>query len=156
VDAYGAVLTPKAGDYDLDALIAQQLAAVYIASLRNKENPVPHWFAEGCGRVVATRMAPPSDRRVGGWDEQLSAAGGSPGKPEDFMTGKLAPESCDVCSFSFAKFLMADRKFANLLDALRKGGDFKKMFGETFGGSPEQIAALWVRNPPKVGRLRGK
>src|SRR5437667_426741 len=44
VDAYGVVLSPKAGDYSLDALIAQQLAAVYIASLGKG---VPHWLAEG-------------------------------------------------------------------------------------------------------------
>ena len=156
VDAYGAVLMPNTNEYDLEALIAQQLAAVYVASLGKEGAPVPHWFAEGCGRVVATRMAPPSDRRVSRWDEELSGAVGSLAKPDDFLAGKLAPENADVCSFSFAKFLMADRRFVNLMDALRKGGEFKRVFGETFGGSPEQLAAVWVRNPPKVGRLKGK
>jgi len=151
VDAYGAVLTPKASNYDLDALIAQQLGAVYAASLGKD---VPHWFAEGCGRVVAARMAPASDRRVNQWDAELSGAIGSLAKPDDFLAGKLAPEMSDICSFSFVKFLMADRKFVNLMEALRKGGDFKKVFSETFGGTPEQLATVWVRNPPKVGRLK--
>ncbi len=60
----------------------------------------------------------------------------------------------DICSFSFVKFLMGDRKFTNLLEGLRKGGDFKKVFGESFGATPEQVAAVWIRNPPKVGRLK--
>ncbi|MBW8883679.1 MAG: hypothetical protein JF612_02650, partial [Planctomycetia bacterium] len=151
VDAYGVVLTPKAGDYDLDALIGQQLGAVYAASLGRN---VPHWFAEGCGRVVASRMAPASDRRVNQWDTELSGAIGSLAKPDDFLADKLAPEMSDICSFSFVKFLMADRKFVNLLEGLRKGGDFKKVFGETFGGTPEQVAAIWIRKPPGVGRLK--
>jgi hypothetical protein len=151
VDAYGAVLTPKAADYDLDALIGQQLGAVYAASLGRN---VPHWFAEGCGRIVASRLAPASDRRVNQWDAELSGAVGSLAKPDDFLDGKLAPEMSDICSFSFVKFLMGERKFTNLLEGLRKGGDFKKVFSDSFGATPEQVAAVWVRNPPKVGRLK--
>ena len=44
----------------------------------------------------------------------------------------------DICSFSFVKFLMADRRFVNLMEGLRKGGDFKKIFSETFGATPDQ------------------
>jgi cytochrome c553 len=153
VDAYGAVLAPKAGNYDLDTLIAQQLAAVYIASLGRG---VPHWFSEGCGRVVATRLAPASDKRLSQWDEELSSAVGSLAAPADFMVDKLAPDQADACAFSFAKFLMADRRFVNLIDALRKGGEFNKAFADTFGASPDKLAATWVRNPPKVGRRTGK
>jgi hypothetical protein len=152
-DAYGAVLAPKADDYSLDALIGQQLAAVYIASLGKG---VPHWFAEGCGRVVASRLAPVSDRRVGQWDDELSGISGL-NSPDDFMTGKLQPEQADVCAFSFCKFLMADRRFTILLDALRGGGgEFKQTFAATFGNSPEALTKTWIRNPPKVGRARAR
>lgn len=149
VDAYGVVLTPKTNEYDLDTLIAQQLAAVYVASLGKG---VPHWFAEGCGRVVASRMAPASDRRVGQWDDELSGLVGSSGKADDFLSGKMPPESADICAASFAKFLMGERQFVNLMDALRKGADFKKAFGDAMGGPPEKVAAVWIRNPPKMGR----
>src|SRR4029450_11302306 len=98
----------------MEALIGQQLAAVYVASLGRG---VPHWFAEGCGRVAATRLAPAGDKRLSQWDEELSRAGGSLTKPEGFMTDKLGPEQADVCAFSFAKFLMVDRRFVNLIDA---------------------------------------
>ncbi len=150
VDAYGVVLTPKTPEYDFDTLIAQQLAAVYVASLGKN---VPHWFAEGCGRVAASRMAPGSDRRVAQWDIELSGIVGSLAKPDDFINGKMPPENADVCSASFAKFLMSNsRQFPNLMDALRKGADFKKAFADTMGGDPEKLAAVWVRDPPKMGR----
>ncbi len=153
VDAYGVVLTPKTPEYDLDTLIAQQLAAVYVASLGKN---VPHWFAEGCGRVAASRMAPGSDRRVAQWDIELSGIVGSLAKPDDFINGKMPPENADVCSASFAKFLMSNRQFTNLIDALRKGGDFKKAFADTMGGEAEKLAAVWVRDPPKMGRGGGR
>ena len=51
---------------------------------------------------------------------------------------------------------MANRGFTNVIDGLRKGGDFKKVFQESFGGTPEQLAAVWARNPPKVGRRPAK
>lgn len=146
-DAYAAVLVPKATDYALDALIAQQLAAVYVASLGKG---VPHWFAEGCGRVVASRMAPSGDRRVATWDEELSGVIGSLAAPDDFLSNKLQPEQADIGAYSFAKYLMADRRFGNLLDALRKGAEFKQSFSATFGGSPEDLAKIWVRNPPRA------
>lgn len=157
-DAYAAVLVPKASDYSLDALIAQQLGAVYIASLgyiTPQGKGVPHWFAEGCGRVVASRVAPKGDHRIARWDEELSGILGTMPAADDFLKDKLQPELADICSFSFAKFLMADRRFGNLLDALRKGGEFKETFKTTFGGTPEDAAKAWARNPPR-GRARGK
>lgn len=153
VDAYGAVLAPKTNEYDLDALVAQQLAAVYAASLGKN---VPHWFAEGCGRVVASRMAPSSDRRVGQWDAELSGLVGSISKPDDFINGKMPPESADICSASFCKSLMSDRKFVNLMDTLRKGAEFKTAFAGSMGSTPELLAAVWVHNPPPLGRGGGR
>jgi len=148
IDAYGAVLNPKSADYSLDALLAQQIAAVYVAA---QGRGVPHWFAEGCGRVVASRLAPASDKRVGQWGDELPTILGSLAAPDDFLTGKLPPEESDICSFSFAKFLMADtRRFKNLMDELRKGGEFAKSFQQAFGGPPAQVAGAWVRNPPKA------
>lgn len=146
IDAYGAVLNPKSPDYSLDTLIAQQIAAVYVAA---QGKGVPHWFAEGCGRVVASRLAPASDRRVSQWNDELPAAMGLMAAPDDFLTGKLPPEEADICSYSFAKFLMADtRRFKILMDGLKKGGEFAKTFESAYG-PPAQAAAAWARNPPK-------
>lgn len=150
IDAYGAVLMPRASDYSLDVLVAQQTAALYVAS---QGRGVPRWFAEGCGRAIAARLAPASDQRIARWDEELNAVLGTLAKPDDFLTSKLSPEEEDVCSFSFVKFLMNDNKrFAALIDGLRKGGEFNKVFAATFGNTPTQLAANWVRNPPRVKR----
>jgi hypothetical protein len=152
VDAYGAVLAPRAGDYSLDALIAQQLGAVYAAA---QGRGVPRWFAEGCGRIVATRMATGADSRIGRWEDELNGALASMAAPDDFLTGKLPPEQADICSFSFVKFLMSDtRRFQSLLDGLRKGGEFTKSFSETYGGSPAQVAKIWITKPPKATPVR--
>jgi hypothetical protein len=129
---------------------------VYIASLgyiTPQGKGVPHWFAEGCGRVVGSRVAAHGDRRIAQWDEELSGILGTLAAPDDFLKDKLQPEQADICSYSFAKFLMADRRFGNLLDALRKGGEFKEAFKTTFGGTPEDAAKAWARNPPR-GRAR--
>jgi hypothetical protein len=150
VDAYGAVLTPRAGDYSLDALIGQQLGAVYVAS---QGRGVPHWFAEGSGRVVAERLATADDKRLNQWEDDLNRAMSSMSAPYDFLTGKLPPEDADVCAFSFVKFLMADSsKYQAVLGALRKGDDFNAAFSAAFKGTPNQLAAAWVRKPPKPSK----
>jgi hypothetical protein len=106
--------------------------------------------------VVATRLAPASDPRIARWDDELSGTIGSLAAPDDFLKSKLSPEQNDVCSFSFAKFLMNDAKrFGALLEGLRKGTPFAKAFSDAYGDKPEALAAVWVRNPPKAGR-RGK
>jgi hypothetical protein len=75
--------------------------------------------------------------------------------PDDFLTGKLAPEEADIAAYSFCKFLMAEqRKFQVLMDGLHKGGDFAQLFAQTYGGTPNQAAAVWIRKPPKPSPKR--
>lgn len=143
IDGYGAVLAPRGNDYSLDALIGQQIAAVYIAS---QGRGVPRWFAEGCGRIMATRLTNASDGRISQWDDDLHEALGSMAKPDDFLKGKLQAEQSDICSFSYVKFLMSDNKrFFQLVEGLRKGAAFNRVFQEAYGGTPEQLAAKWAQ-----------
>lgn len=149
IDAYGAVVPPRAGDYSLEGLIGQQLAANYVAS---KGKNVPTWFAEGTGRVIASRLVP-NDTRVVKWDDELLNILGTMRKPDDFLTGQLAAEDSDIASYSFLKFLMAQPKqYLKLVDDLRGGADFTKAFSATYGGSPNQLAEAWARKPPKATR----
>jgi hypothetical protein len=151
VDAYGASLMPKPDSgYSLDTLIAQELGSVYVAS---QGRGVPHWFAEGSGRVIAERVATADDKRVAQWGDDLPGAIGSMAAPDDFLTGKIPPEESDLCSFSFVKFLMADAsKYQAVLGALRKGTDFQTAFASTYGGSPAQVATAWIRKPPMLSK----
>lgn len=155
VDAYGVVVPPSGGaDYSLDTLVGQQLASGYVASIGKSGTPT--WFAQGAGRVVASRLNA-SDSRVLNWDNSVIAVISSMQAPDDFLNGKLDAESTDVASYSFVKFLMADgKRFNALLDALRKGGDFNQSFSQVYGGAPGQVATQWVRKPPGKSKPAGK
>lgn len=140
VDAYGALIPPRTDEYSLQALLAQQIAGTYVASL----GKAPHWFAEGSARVAAS-LVQADDPRVAGWDESLSAVLGSMNSPDDFLTGKLPPEAADVASYSFVKFLKSDgKRYDGLLQALRDGDDFTAAFPAIYGGSPAQLAQRWA------------
>ena len=141
IDAYGAVIPPRAEEYQLGPLVGQQLAAVTLASLED----VPGWFTEGVARVVASRLGS-EDPRVKKWDEQLGRVRASMAKADDFLTGKLPVEDGFIASYSFAKFLMADgKRFDSLLLQLRKRAEFDVAFSEVYGGSPAQVSEFWAR-----------
>ena len=141
VDAYGAFIPPSDATYTLDGLVAQQLAGTYIASLNNP----PRWFSEGCARVAAGRLAA-KDPRVAAWKTGLRAAAAKMNNPSDFMTGKIPPEDADVASYAFITGLMKDSKrFGAILDGLRAGEDFNKLFVDSYGAGPEKVAEVWAR-----------
>lgn len=147
VDAYAAMIPSKTDDYGFEPLVAQQVAAAYLASLGS----VPRWFAEGSGRVVASRIDP-KDKRVTGWTEQMAEVKERMAKADDFLEGRLAPEDADIAAFSFADFLMGKAnatKYANVVNALRKGDDFQKAFSAQFNGSPGQQAEIWFKTAGK-------
>lgn len=146
VDAYGAVIPPRGGEYGAEVLLGQQIAGAYVANLGKN---TPRWFPEGAARVTASKLGP-TDPRVAAWDQQLPEIIAGMEKPDDFLTGKLPPEPADICSYSFVRFLMNDaKKFNGLLDSLRKGEDFKKAFAASYAGSPEQVAVVWRPNAAK-------
>ncbi len=141
VDAYGAMIPPTDESYTLDGLIVQQVAGTYVASLNNP----PRWFSEGSARVAASRLAA-KDPRVIAWKNGLGPALAKMARPDDFLTGKMAPEDADIASYSFVSGLMKDSKrFAALLDGLRAGGEFPQVFTSIYGASPEKVAEIWAR-----------
>lgn len=147
IDAYCALIPPKSDDYSFDALVAQQVAGTYVASLGKGS---PRWFSEGSARVVASRIAP-KDPRVIDWENDFSAAVATMTKPEDFITGKLPPEQADVVSFNFVRFLMKNAgAYNNLLTALRGGQPFDKAFVEAFKATPSQAAEVWAVSASKL------
>lgn len=145
VDAYAAVVNPRPGttqDYSLDGLILQQLSGTYMASLGRG---VPHWFAEGAGRVATSRLRA-TDSRVKAWDEAVPGVVSSMPASDSFLTGNMEQEAADIAAYSYVKHLMADnRRFNILVENLRKGGEFNKVFSDTYGGSPAQVTQTWVR-----------
>ena len=141
IDAYGAFVPSRTDAYSPEALIAQQLAGVYVAS----HGGTPRWFAEGAARVVASRVAA-DDARVKAWDEALPSTFAQMRAADDFLTGKLSEEDSMLASYSFARYLMKDsRKFRQLLDHLADGGDFDTAFARVYGGPPAAVTQNWAR-----------
>jgi hypothetical protein len=141
IDAYGALIPPRTDEYSLDGLISEQLAATYVASLSD----APEWFADGVGRVVASRIAL-KDSRVTAWNSELPGILGAFVKPDDFLSGKIQPESAAIAGYSFVRFLMKDSKrFSAVLNALRDGEEFGRAFSKVYGGSPAQATQIWAR-----------
>ncbi len=145
VDAYAAVVSPRPGtsqDYPLQGMILQQLAGTYMASIGKG---VPHWFAEGAGRVVASRLSA-NDPRVKQWDEAVPGVVSAMPASDAFLGGNMEQEAADIAAYSYVKHLMSDsRRFQALVDGLRKGGEFTKTFSDVYGGSPAQVTQVWVR-----------
>jgi hypothetical protein len=151
IDAYGAVIPPRRDEYSADALLAQQIAGAYVASLGTK---TPRWFAEGVARAAVAKIDD-KDARVAEWDDNVSGVAGAQAKPDDFLTGKLPAENADILSYSFAKFLMSDAgRFRKLLEGLRGGQDFEPTFSTAYGANPSQVAANWARSGTGAPRRR--
>ena len=135
VDAYAAIVPPKNSEYSLDALLAQQIAAVYVASQGN----VPHWFADGSGRAIAAKINP-KDSRVRQWESRQAPALGEVAHPADLLEGKLNPADSEAISFGFARSLMSNAgRYYGLLSAVQGGTKFDDAFAKAYGGTPKQI-----------------
>jgi hypothetical protein len=139
VNAYVAILPED--QTKNEALLARQIAGVYVSSL-GKE--VPQWFAEGAARVAAAR-ADKRDATVLSWEDGVSAAMAKMTGPDDFLTGKMSTEDAELIAYKFVDSLMSDsRRFGQLLSALRKGNSFEQSFAAVYGGTPSQVATNWL------------
>ena len=140
VDAYGGISPPKQEEYSLEALIGQQVAATYVASMGR----VPKWFADGVGRTVASRAAP-RDARVREWENRIPSAIAASAKPDAFAGTTLQPEESAVLSYSFVKFLMTrPAQFTALMNAIRAGDSFDAALSKAYGGNLTQLSQAWV------------
>jgi mono/diheme cytochrome c family protein len=145
VDAYACVVPPKPGDTQpLDSLLAQQIAGAYVASL----GKVPSWFAEGSGRLAASKINP-KDARFKEWDGRLPGIIAEAGKGDAAVSGKLPGEAGGIAAYGFVKALAGSSKYSAVLNALRAGEPFDKAFLKAYRGTPMQVAGAWV---PKAGR----
>ena len=78
------------------------------------------------------------------WDDQVSRVLGDVDKPEEFLTGELAPEDADALAYSYVKYLMTStNRYAGLLAALAEGTPFDAAFSGSYGGTPVQLVAAW-------------
>lgn len=146
VDASAVIRMPKSeAEYGLEAVLAQQLAAVHCAS---SGKVTPRWFAEGVGRAVASRVAS-ADPRVREWDTMMPAVFQSLPHPAAFMEKEYDADAGGIAAYSFARYLMSNTaKFNALMTDLRKGGKFDERFAANYGGPPAATTQLWYKKGP--------
>lgn len=141
-DAYGSIQVPSEDEYELDVLLGQLIASSHIAALGN--GSVPEWFADGVGRVVASRMSK-KDPRVVEWDNQIESALATMNKPDDFVMNRLSPDQTFVVSYAFLKAIMGrGNSFDAMMNSLRQGTEFDEAFQSAFNMTPSQLAQAWA------------
>ncbi len=139
VDAYACIVPPTGSENSLAPLLAQQIAAIHMASLGR----VPNWFADGAGRVMASR-SDSRDAQVREWEAQAADALGTRWNPVDFLAGKLPPQQQEPLNFALVKALAANpQKYQSLLSGLRQSGDFDQAFARAYGVTPQNALAAW-------------
>jgi hypothetical protein len=142
VDAYGAIVPPKNSEYALDALLAQQIASVYVASQGN----VPRWFVDGSGRAVAAKINA-KDSRVRQWESRLTPALIEMAHPTDLLDGKLNQADSEAVGYGFARSLMSNAgRYYGLLSAVHGGAKFDDAFAKAYSGPPKQVIESWVQH----------
>jgi hypothetical protein len=148
VDAYGCVVPPQAEDGSVASLVAQQLAGAYVESVGR----VPDWFSQGTAWAAGARIDP-KDPAIKQWNEGVVAILAQSSKADDFLTGALPPEDTAVLNYSFADFLMSNgSKYSALLSALRRNTPFDQALGQVYGGTANQLAALWAAKVATTAR----
>ncbi|MDG2468135.1 MAG: hypothetical protein P8M80_02550 [Pirellulaceae bacterium] len=142
INAYGAIILPRNDDeYSEEALFAQQISGVLVASLGKN---TPSWFSEGAARVVAKKLDP-KDPRIDQWKEKLGMIAAKIQTGDEFVRGQLPPEDTALAGYAFVQFLMNNRSaFTNLIKALRDGNDFEKAFSVIYRGTPSEVAKKWM------------
>jgi hypothetical protein len=127
-------------DYSLAALLTQEIAGNYIASLGRS----PAWFAEGVGAATALKLER-SDPRLKGWEAAIPGILSSTPNAQVFLDHGLATEVNDCLSLGFAKGLMGNAsRFQQLLAGIKQGENFDTIFTRVYRLSPSQLAAAWA------------
>lgn len=151
VDAYAAMIPPRAEEYGLEPLMTEHVAAAYVASIGD----TPKWLASGAGRVAASRVDS-KDPRVATWDQQLPEVLATMKQSDDFMQGKLPPDAAAIASYSFAKYLMGRdaRRFQQLLTETKQSGSFEQSFAKVYKTSPANLTKGWAASVARGSRRR--
>lgn len=138
INAYGALILPENEDeFSLEAMLAQQIAGVMVASMGPG---IPTWFAEGAARVAA-KNADPQDPRIDQWKADWEGVYAKLQEGDEFVRGMLPPEDSALASYVMVENLMRNRgQFNQLVKALREGTDFDKAFTVIYRGTPSEVA----------------
>ncbi|MEC7599489.1 MAG: c-type cytochrome domain-containing protein, partial [Planctomycetota bacterium] len=103
INAYGAIILPKNEDeYSEDAIFAQQITGLMVASMGKK---TPTWFAEGAARNAA-KSVDPKDPRIAKWKESWAGIAAKLQSGDEFVKGQLNPADSAIAGYVFVSYLM--------------------------------------------------
>ena len=137
---------------EIQVRLAQQIAAIYIASL---SADVPRWFADGMGHWAAAKVYSREDE-VKEWNTKAEEFSQSMQQPDDFIKGRLSDHQTALVGYLFVQQLRGNSgRFKKLLTTLQSGSTFEKSFEEAFGQSVEtMLGGSNARNRPPRNRNR--
>ena len=140
MDAYAVLTTGQKSPIELERVLGQQLAGLFVAGMA----VVPDWFAEGLARTAATSLRK-GGLRMKKLDAKIHTAVRSMDQPDDFLEGRMPADESHLISHGFVTFLMQNRRRYNrLLHLLHQGQEFSQSFRTCYGATPAQIAQDWV------------
>jgi hypothetical protein len=100
VDGYASVLLqPDQSVEDIEATLAQQLAALHVSTLRAN---VPRWFADGMGYWAAAR-ALPKNEDLKSIDQRSREVVRSMQRPDDFAQGRMPEHLAALAAYAYIK-----------------------------------------------------
>ncbi|MBI82088.1 MAG: hypothetical protein CMJ81_02740 [Planctomycetaceae bacterium] len=144
MDAYAVLNTGQTSATELEVVLAQQLAGLFVSGMAE----VPEWFAEGLARTAVSSLGK-GRPRMKKLDAEIHRAVRSMDQPDDFLEGRMPADASHLVSHGFVTFLMQNRRRYNrLIHLLHQGREFSQSFRTCYGTTPAQIAQHWVGQKP--------
>jgi len=142
VDAYAVVQLGTSPEPSDPAVLAEQIAQIYLAE--RTQGRLPSWMLDGVGRVAAARAAP-KDQAVLAWRDALPSAIAALKSPDDFLKDNLPPSTAGVLRYGFAEgMIRKPDKLRSVISAVADGEDLNESFRKVYRYTPAELAPLWV------------
>jgi len=137
IDAYIAmVATSEDKDAALKAKLISPLASLAVV-MRNSDTP--RWFAEGVGRVAASKLVPRDLPQVESWNRDLPSAFATMKDGAQFIKTDLPPEQSDLVAYGVVSVMISRgqrRQYDTLLRTLPGSPSFDEAFLNAFAITP--------------------
>ena len=147
IDSYVAMLaTPEDKDELLKARLIGPLASLATTMRRGG---IPRWFAEGVGRVAASKVVPRDLPAVESWNRDLATAFGTMKDGPQFIKNELPPEQSDLVAYGVVSVMMSRsqrRQYDMLLRGLPQASSFDVAFEQSFGLTPANYVTRLKQN----------
>lgn len=147
IDAYVAMLATAEDKNEL--LKARLIGPLASLAMTMRSSGVPRWFAEGAGRVAASKIVPRDLPAVDSWNRELATAIGTMKDGQQLIKNELPPEQADLVAYGVVGVMSSRsqrRQYDTLLRTLPKATSFDAAFEESFGVTPANYVTRLKQN----------